>query len=191
MLLFYLYSALRQDQVTRKRDEEASCIWKERICLDVWHKKEKEGESYLAAIQKINGYTEFYGNYKGKVMLGKGQVMQITFKLDSYFWFVEFVVLCKTVISSVLVCDLCNPKHDMKKMAEPHFDSIQLMRVSEQRMWSLHSLQSVILYTKLKYNIWVQVLLSVLFTENMNCQSKFPPKLNCEPDGNFALLLET
>lgn len=48
--------------------------------------------------------------------------MLIAFTPNSYFSFVEFVILCRTVISSVLVCYLCNPRHDMKQMAEPHFD---------------------------------------------------------------------
>lgn len=119
-----LFCSLRQGKVTKKRDKEASCIWKAGIYLDVWDKKEKEGENYLETNQKINGYPEFCRNYKGKVRLGKGQVMQITFTPDCYFCFVKFVILCKTVISSVLVCDLCKPKHDMKQMAEPHFDGI-------------------------------------------------------------------
>lgn len=83
----------------------------------------KEGEKYLVTNQKLNGYPEFCGNYKGKTRLGKGQVMQIAFTPDSYFYYVKFI-LCKTVISSVLLYDLCNPKHDMKQMAEPHFDGI-------------------------------------------------------------------
>lgn len=85
---------MRQGKVTKKRDKEASCIWKAGIYLDVWDKKEKEGENYLETNQKINGYPEFCRNYKGKVRLRKGQVMQITFTPDCYFCFVKFVILC-------------------------------------------------------------------------------------------------
>lgn len=119
-----LFSSLRQDQVTGKRDKEASCIWKAGIHLDVWCKKENKGDNYLETNQKINVYPEFCRNYKGKVRLGKGQVMQIAFTLDSCSYYVKFVVVCKTVISSVLLCDLCNPTYDMEQMSEPHFDGI-------------------------------------------------------------------
>lgn len=92
--------------------------------LEVWDKKEKVGENYLETNQKINSYPEFCGNYKGKVRLRKGQAMQKTFTPDSYFSYVKFVDVCKTAISSLLACNLCNPKYDMIKMAEPPFDGI-------------------------------------------------------------------
>lgn len=43
----------------------------------------------------------------------------------------------------------------------------------------------MILYKKLKYNIWVQVLLLIVLIENLNWQSKFSAKLTV---GQMAIL---
>lgn len=67
-------------------------------------------------------------------------------------------------------------------MAEPHFDGTvdKSVQNHECKVYTIYRT-----WYSTQYNIW---LLSVPFTENLNWQSKFPPKLNCGPDGNFALL---